>query len=393
MESIGSKELQDRKNDTAWSKEDAYVVHYGHGWSEGVRPSGSYDGVERVFSDRFGLQLHFRAIPIRHPKIPGSRRKKRMIPAPRRRLPGVSVIKAFVLRRHYYRSFSISKAIKPIVESLTELKEFIYEPIRHADTRSDGAFYQRLPAQNELFSETFSKRKETLRKVCIFDGCYRDREDWGFNEVEHSFVSERFSRWHRETLDSMADERKRLTTSLALRSRTLEELYASPTVDARRFFFPIPPRTEYDVDEWPRLKYLSLSAYFQTEQEFSQMLRSAAEAARRMPQLQVMELWSSRREIAFVFRYERKSETGMPRIVLRSSWAGNLSETVIKAWDEVALGHTKYFQYLERKCLHLSLEREEFKWQMLSLLALKGRMLNRTTLLQMEAEAKRYRWV
>ncbi|KAI9735353.1 MAG: hypothetical protein M1818_006548 [Claussenomyces sp. TS43310] len=425
------RELRDRHKDTAWSKEvkDIDVEHNGHGWTQGFRiEDPDSDAISRVFgSGSLGLRLDFRAAPVRNlspqsrnstkPSTTQSRswkprydshKKSTQTTAPRRKLPEVSVIKAFVLRRQFYRIFSMSIAITPIVESLTQLREFIYEPLRHADEKHDDQnFFRRLSEQHNLFANVFSTRKETLKRICIFDGCYRDREDWVFNEIEAHHTNELVSAAFHRAQEARVEARKRLSASLALVSKNFEELHASPTVDAKYFFFQFPPGDEHPYednlvpkfDEWTRLRYLSLTAYPQNQQDCSHLLHSAAIAAWRMPQLQVMELWNaklvecwdSNSGSAFIFRYERKSETGLPKIVLQTSWNYSLEETTIQAWIKVARGHIKYFRELECECLSISPDKENFKkWQIVKLLALKGRMLNQTTLQQMEWEAERY---
>jgi len=73
--------------------------------------------------------------------------------------------------------------------------------------------------------------------------------------------------------------------------------------------------------------------------ELDDMLRSAAAATTKMPNLETMEIWNGEKGLAMLFRYQR-AELGRPAtITLRGTWELTLRPNVIQAWDSVALRH------------------------------------------------------
>ena len=73
--------------------------------------------------------------------------------------------------------------------------------------------------------------------------------------------------------------------------------------------------------------------------ELDGMLRSAAAATTKMPNLETMEIWNGEKGLAMLFRYQR-AELGRPAtITLRGTWELTLRPNVIQAWDSVTLRH------------------------------------------------------
>jgi hypothetical protein len=73
--------------------------------------------------------------------------------------------------------------------------------------------------------------------------------------------------------------------------------------------------------------------------ELDDMLRAAAAAAMKMPNLETMEIWNGEKGLAMLFRYQR-AERGQPAVITwRGTWELTLRPLVIQAWDSVALRH------------------------------------------------------
>ncbi|TVY38287.1 hypothetical protein LOCC1_G007043 [Lachnellula occidentalis] len=146
-----------------------------------------------------------------------------------------------------------------------------------------------------------------------------------------------------------------VSRAVANASLTLEHLSASFIVDAGHFF---------DARElswkWPNLTWLALTSQLFVPQtrpmELDDMLRAAAGAAMKMPNLETMEIWNGEKGLAMLFRYQR-AEPGQPAVItLRGTWVLTLGPLVIQAWDSVALrhrgqGHVVVKELLDGACI------------------------------------------
>ncbi|KAJ4011609.1 hypothetical protein NW752_008615 [Fusarium irregulare] len=129
----------------------------------------------------------------------------------------------------------------------------------------------------------------------------------------------------------------------ALRQYTnfLEHLSISHMVDAREFFRPFSSANEEatsSLREWPNLKTISLTSdVFKTgtEEEINSLLCTAARAARKMPKLQMLQLWNGEAERACVFRYRVEDTVG------EITWCGTdiepLTHGIVKEWNAVSV--------------------------------------------------------
>lgn len=91
--------------------------------------------------------------------------------------------------------------------------------------------------------------------------------------------------------------------------------------------------------KWPRLKTLVLTtqvflpgndAIYPTAMILSRA--AAAAAARQMPRLEILHIWSGREGLAASFRYQASP----PSITWRGTWTHTLRDAVIYLWKEVA---------------------------------------------------------
>ena len=71
--------------------------------------------------------------------------------------------------------------------------------------------------------------------------------------------------------------------------------------------------------------------------ELDGMLRAAAAAAVKMPNLKTMEIWNGEKGLAMLFRYQRAERGRLAVITWRGTWKLALRPPVIQAWDSVAL--------------------------------------------------------
>jgi hypothetical protein len=85
--------------------------------------------------------------------------------------------------------------------------------------------------------------------------------------------------------------------------------------------------------------------------ELDDMLRAAAEAAMKMPNLETMEIWNGYKGLAMLFRYQR-AKRGRPALITwRGTWELTLRPPVIQAWDSVALRHRGQGHVIVKKLL------------------------------------------
>lgn len=80
------------------------------------------------------------------------------------------------------------------------------------------------------------------------------------------------------------------------------------------------------------------------------MLREAASAAMKMPNLETVEIWNGRKELAMLFRYQLNM--GEPAaLITRGSWEFVLPPSVVQAWEAVALKRGGYGSVIVKEVL------------------------------------------
>lgn len=121
---------------------------------------------------------------------------------------------------------------------------------------------------------------------------------------------------------------------VARASLGLKHLSAAFIVDARDFF--VAGLT------WPNLTTLALTSRLlapDAKQEgVDTMLKAAAAAAARMPNLETMEIWNGQEGLAGMFRYRSARGGRTAGITWRGTWDLGLGRArdVIQAWEDVA---------------------------------------------------------
>ncbi|KAI3392864.1 hypothetical protein diail_5039 [Diaporthe ilicicola] len=352
-----NKDLRFRLHDSAWDRWDARPVlpHNDpfHGWQDGKQ-------VKEIPSDAkyrvFGFGLHFDY------KLPSVRRR-------RMRLPKVSVVTSFVIRRQFSRSFGVRRGLYPMMCSLTRLSTFSFEP-----WQGPSILYQRKQEWYHAFlvREVLKARRKTLKKVAIFESHDEIFYHPPRNATSHRLGTDLFSR------------------DLARASHHLEELYVAKKVDAFHFFYAFHPKAPPGQKRWmtwKSLKRLSLTTQKLMRGQTDLVIRMAAEAARTMPQLQIMELWNcwNSRGIACIFRF-RRGETEAS-IELKCTWRDSFTDAAKAAWALVAKAHRPLpLRWKER---FWEPEMPDGEYVVLSQLALVEHMLHPVSLRQIAREDRR----
>ncbi|TPX08927.1 uncharacterized protein E0L32_009631 [Thyridium curvatum] len=290
------KELQCRVNDTSWSNiigiQNRGFHDKAHGWREErqLRPTG--DALRRVFGPSCGLAFDLR--------ISTARQLEKV-------LPKVNIITVLVIRRQFYRHYSISKALQPIIQSLPQLFDIRYEHWR--DPEGEDGLAVRDAEHHILLS--MLRAQTNLRRFRIFED---------FRPLYHGKEDRKFC--------------PSLGQALAESSQHLDELLVTFSIDAKDFFSQVSGEMM-----WHNLRLLSLTTPALSPLRHDQLIQEAAKIIPRMPQLKIMELWHIGHYFACVFEYSLGYPSLRPSIRLLSTWDGKLSAEAISCWKEVTNEH------------------------------------------------------
>lgn len=141
-----------------------------------------------------------------------------------------------------------------------------------------------------------------------------------------------------------------VSRAVANASLELEHLSASFMVDASYFFHAREPSWK-----WPNLTSLSLTSRLlapdESPIEIDDMLRAAAAAAMKMPNLDIIEIWNGQVGLAALFRFQQ-ARGGRPAVMTwRGTWEFALRSPVIQAWEAVALKHRGHRSVIVKELL------------------------------------------
>ncbi|KAK0386126.1 hypothetical protein NLU13_5963 [Sarocladium strictum] len=216
------------------------------------------------------------------------------------RLPLVPVVGTVLLRQQTRRRWK-PFTLQDMLTLFPNLRELRYEPWR------DFIGLQDVTDGHEDFIESLL-RSTKLRTLTIFEN---------FNESYASICEE----VPLIRVPSLAPSREAARLSLQL-----ETLSTSFIVDAGYFFSSC---EEHWV--WEKLTALSLTSRTLEVEDGANMshvnslLREAAATALRMPQLETLELWTGRKGVAMLFRYQRARD-GLPAVLTMRGTAGLILE-------------------------------------------------------------------
>ncbi|KAL3305623.1 peroxisomal abc transporter [Colletotrichum asianum] len=178
-------------------------------------------------------------------------------------------------------------------------------------------------------------------------------------------------------------------------SKDLESLAASFIVDAEDFLYPFRPRDDLDPadqragiqDSWDCLETLALTSQTlsarQSRSKVNDLLHAAANAARRMPKLRVLEIWYGQgTEEGCIFRYNRNGGN----VTWQSTWSFEFAPRVLSSWAEAIEQHSgDRFAYCDMpKVEEMGLSGTYFPASVLRSLWLKDLAVHRVSLRQLE---------
>ncbi|KAF4463154.1 hypothetical protein FALBO_10032 [Fusarium albosuccineum] len=121
----------------------------------------------------------------------------------------------------------------------------------------------------------------------------------------------------------------KLLEAMAKSTHHLEHLSISFAFDARNFF---QPNLQLNWDSLITISLTSNILVLRSNDMVNELLQRAAQAAKKMPKLKILELWYCKTGEAGIFRYEKFDR--FSSVIWQGTWTFTLSETAKQAWDE-----------------------------------------------------------
>ncbi|KAJ4326976.1 hypothetical protein N0V84_002589 [Fusarium piperis] len=257
---------------------------------------------DRTVADLFGwkpLEFNFHErqdmTPVREDETP--------------ELPSVSVITEFLVRRSQFREI-FPTALGKVLSSLPHLGQVAIERWRCVDAGEETLWSQ---MAKSAFILELPMSVKTL-------SLYGDKADI-------------FHEWSSRDVITIG-----LAKHLRNYGRHLENVSVSFLIDAKDFFQPFWAAGSECTTTWENLKTLSLTSQILKSCSRSQvngLLCAAANAATKMPKLQMLELWNGAEGMASVFRY--RVEDTVAEVTWLSTHITKVDQKVINAWTTVAV--------------------------------------------------------
>jgi hypothetical protein len=229
-------------------------------------------------------------------------------------LPPISVVAKFLIRRQQYREI-YPTALETMLRSLTAVQDIQVERWRCAESRDEKMWC------NEARIAFGMSLPGSVKRLSL-----------------HGEMSQVFHNWEPKEATVVS-----LAKTLRQYTRHLEHLSISHLVDAKEFLRPF--YTDNGVrllPDWENLKRLSLTSdIFRTgtEKDITDLLCAAARAARRMPNLEMLELWNGDEESACIFSYRVEDMVG--NINWRGIHLPTLSHEVSRAWGLASINNNR----------------------------------------------------
>lgn len=238
-------------------------------------------------------------------------------------LPEVKMITSLLIRRQYYRELCPSALGRLFIESLTGLRQIRHERWRLPWTLGQDIYdmaYGPTEVWNPSGAGTVlgSKLPPSLESLHIFED---------FNAAIHG-------RTHTETPRRSGIQVLKGLVSSAPNLKHLSVSFFSDAMDCLKLPAGI----------FANLESIALTSQVYLRPETgppNRLLYKAANAAMKMPKLQIMELWNCANGHADILRYESvgTASSSACRLTWRSSWCcmkSTLEKRVVEAWEEVA---------------------------------------------------------
>ncbi len=159
-----------------------------------------------------------------------------------------------------------------------------------------------------------------------------------FEDLNETYILANSTGLH-EALDAepVRESSVHVSRKLAEASLGLQHLSAAFITDACQFWEVRQPDWV-----WESLLTLSLTSRDLVSHghpnDINDLLCSSAEAIKKMPRIQIMELWNSAQGHAAVFRYKSSMRGGYASIEWKGSWRLEFERRVVAAWQSVAEG-------------------------------------------------------
>ncbi|RMJ11709.1 hypothetical protein CDV36_008670 [Fusarium kuroshium] len=225
-------------------------------------------------------------------------------------LSKVSVISKFMIRRSQFRDIFPAHLGK-IWSSLPNLDQVAMERWRRVEAEHEACWCDALKWNFALDLPT------SVKTLSLYGDTVDIFHEWSSKEVI--------------TVD--------LANYLRNYGRHLENISISFLIDAKDFFRPFWTTQSGCTTSWENLKTLSLTCRAfksHSTHRINGLLCAAANAAMKMPKLQLLELWDGTRGRTSVFRY-RVADTTVVEVTWLSTHILDIDQKVIDAWTHVAM--------------------------------------------------------
>ncbi|KAF5009570.1 hypothetical protein FDECE_4228 [Fusarium decemcellulare] len=244
-------------------------------------------------------------------------------------VPRLNMIKRLVICRQF-RNHSWTNTLQRIYQALPELEHVQFEVSVYP---------------NVMASYRESQGKNVIR-LHIHNNTDTDVDDFQIlvnslpKRLRHIVFAERFTECEVQRRLGLPDDLIRASpfTNLLPQRENAESLCAFFLREAPGLFESL-----WEGPVWRNLAKLSVTSYcLGPGPDSERLLLAAASAVRKMPKLQILEVWCGRRGQACLFRYRTTSDLTM-EISLRGTCDIPLSLTVVRVWSEVCRANTGKF--------------------------------------------------
>jgi hypothetical protein len=228
-------------------------------------------------------------------------------------LPTVPVITKMLIRRQQFRWIS-PRALEAMTETLPNIQEISFERWRCLEAADEKDWCR---SANVTFGMGLPPSLKTLSL--------------------YGETSDLFHTWTPKEVKAVS-----LAKSLRQYTKHLENLSVSHLIDAKEFLRPFwsAKSDTASLPKWGHLKTLSLTSEIlntNSEKDINELLCAAARAARKMPNLRLLELWNGKSLQAGVFRYQVIDSIG--EIKWLGTVADYLDAQVLQEWRQTSKLH------------------------------------------------------
>ncbi|XEV05269.1 hypothetical protein FSHL1_010556 [Fusarium sambucinum] len=227
-------------------------------------------------------------------------------------LPPVSIVTKFLIRRQQFREI-YPTALETVLTSLTDVQEIHVERWRCAESSDEKMWCKEAQIAFGMSLPPSVKRLSLYGET-----------------------SKVFHTWEPKKATVVS-----LTKTLRQYTRHLESLSISHLIDAKEFLRPFYSENGARLlPDWRNLKRLSLtSEIFKTgtEKDINDLLCAAARVTKKMPKLEMLELWNG--EAACVFCYRVEDTVG--EITWRGIHFPILDNEVVRTWEAASTNNNR----------------------------------------------------